>query len=125
MASGNMNDSGYKRSGKIILHCIEGDIKFETDEIILIETGNHRCIIHLSDKEYHIYESLANMEIILRVYGFLRIHQSYLVNMLYVRSINSYILTFDNGDQLPVSKARYKEIKGEYLKYSGKKGTVS
>ena len=103
-----------------MLSCVEGDIRFKVTEIIMIETARHKNLIHTERDMYQIYEKLDRLEEMLKVYGFLRIHQSYLVNMSHVRSINSYELTLDNGIKLPVPKARYKEVKREYTLYVGK-----
>ena len=94
--------------------CVEGDVSIRSDELIYIETMGHKSIIHLKTHDYHIYEKMDAFEQMLKPYGFLRIHKSYLVNMCHVRNINSYVLTLDNGIQISVPKARYKEVKREY-----------
>ena len=109
-----------RKSKNIILSCVEGDIRFKVTEILMIETARHKNLIHTEGEMYQIYEKLDILEEMLKGYGFLRIHQSYLVNMSHVRSINSYELTLDNGIKIPVPKARYKEVKREYTLYVGK-----
>lgn len=99
---------------KFIMSCVEGNISMKSDEIIYIETMGHRNTIHLSGQDYHIYEKLDTFEMILKHYGFLRVHKSYLVNVRHIRNINSYVLTLDNGIRISVPKARYKEVKQGY-----------
>ena len=50
------------------------------------------------------------------MYGFIRIHKSYLVNWIYILSISRYNATLSIYDniQLPIPKDRYKEIKCIY-----------
>ena len=67
-----------------------------------------------------IYEKLDVLEELLKGYGFLRTHNSFLVNMAHIRGINSYVLTLDDGRQLPVPKARYKQVRQEYTLFVGK-----
>ena len=109
-----------RRSKSVVLSCVEGDIRFRIPEIIMIETARHKNLICTEKQNYHIYEKIDRLEEMMKAYGFLRTHQSYLVNMSHVRSINSYVLTLDNGRQLPVPKARYKQVKREYTLYVGK-----
>ena len=47
-------------------------------------------------------------------------HNSYLVNMGHIRSINNYMLTLDDERRIPVPKARYKQVKQEYTLFVGK-----
>ena len=119
-------DTGVRNSGKgnskvrivknkLLLSCVEGNVSVGAFEIIYIETMGHRNIVHLKDQDFHIYEKLDTFEQLLRAYGFLRVHKSYLVNMQHIRNINSYVMTLDNGVELSVPKARYKEVKREYV----------
>lgn len=48
---------------------------------------------------------------------FLRCHQSFLVNMRYIRKISSYVMTLTTGQELSVPKARYREVKRRYAEY--------
>ena len=110
-----------EHSKTILLSCVEGEIRFRISEIVMLENERHKCIIHLQDRYYHIYEKLDTLETMLKRYGFLRIHQSYLVNMQYIRSINNYVLTLQDGMQLSIPKVRFQQVKQSYISYAGKK----
>ena len=86
----------------------------------MIETKGHKCLIRLKDCTYQIYEKLEDLEERLKGLGFLRTHKSFLVNMEHIRNINSYILTLDDGKEISVPKARYKQVKQEYTLFEGK-----
>ena len=43
--------------------------------------------------------------------GFVRVHRSYIVNPEHVANINNYTITLDDSSEIPVSKARYKQVK--------------
>lgn len=113
--------SEIRRKSKIVVFsCVEGEIRLKASDIIMIETAGHKNMIRLQDQIYQIYEKMEVLQEQLRGYGFLRTHNSYLVNMQHIRSINSYILTLDNGRQMSVPKARYKQVKQDYMLFLGK-----
>jgi len=109
-----------KKSKTIAFNCVEGEMRLKASDIILIETSGHKNLIKLKNVTYQIYEKLDVLEEILKGYGFLRTHNSFLVNMMHIRGINSYVLTLDDGRQLPVPKARYKQVRQEYTLFLGK-----
>lgn len=102
---------------------VEGDRKLRVEDIMYIETSRHKNLFHTTDGIYSIYKKLNEIEDDLKEFGFLRIHQSFLVNMRYIQKISSYVLTLKNGKELSVPKARYQEVKRKYanhLDLSGK-----
>lgn len=109
-----------KKSKTIAFNCVEGEMRLKASDIILIETSGHKNLIKLKNETYQIYEKLDVLEELLKGYGFLRTHNSFLVNMAHIRGINSYVLTLDDGRQLPVPKARYKQVRQEYALFVGK-----
>lgn len=109
-----------RRLKSILLSCVEGEIRFKVSDIILIESDAHRSEIHTADKRYRIYEKMDVLEEKLSGYGFLRAHRCYLVNIVHVQGIGGYKITMDNGDTVPVPRARYTEIKQKYLLFAGK-----
>ncbi|MDE7007155.1 MAG: LytTR family transcriptional regulator, partial [Lachnospiraceae bacterium] len=90
------------------------------DEIIYIETARHKNIFYVGDQTYSIYKKLDEIEEELKGMGFIRIHQSFLVNLRYVDKISSYVLYLSNGQELSVPKARYPAVKKQYMQYIGK-----
>lgn len=98
---------------------VEGNISLDVDEIIYIETNRHKNIFHLKDRTYSIYKKLGEIEEELKDQSFLRVHQSFLVNMRYIEKINSYILTLTTGTEISVPKSRYQEVKRRYALYKG------
>ena len=49
--------------------------------------------------------------------GFLRIHKQYLVNMAYLRSLQSTNAVLSVGKSLPVGARSYRDIKQKYVKW--------
>lgn len=51
--------------------------------------------------------------------GFLRIHQSYLINLAHVKCIRTYFVEMDNGLELPIPRTKYRAVKNAYVEYKG------
>ncbi len=107
--------SDIREKRKILsLSCVEGDFVFSRSKILFIESEGHRCTIHELSGDYHIYRRLDELEERIDSPYFIRIHQSYLVNVKYIQRISNYELTMADSCILPVSKARYKQVQREY-----------
>lgn len=57
------------------------------------------------------YKTLKEFEEELEESGFIRIHRSYLVNSLHIKTVKNYRLTLTDGSVLPISKNRYRQVK--------------
>lgn len=94
-----------------------GMVKIPYTDILFVESNNTKCIFHLLDgTQYTIYEHLGNIELKLEDKRFLRCHQSYLVNMDYVRQAekNFELIT---GDIVCIRQHNRKAIKQSYYEY--------
>ena len=109
-----------RKAKHMIFPCVEGDVDIKLTDIVFIETTGHKSIIHLKNEEYHLYESMDELESRLKAFGFLRVHQSYMVGIRHISNINNYILTLDTGYQIKVPKARYKQVRQERTLYVGR-----
>ncbi len=96
---------------------VEGEATLQPEEILYIETSRHKNIFHTTDRTYSIYRKMDELEAALKGLDFLRCHQSFLVNMRYIRKISSYVMTLTTGQELSVPKARYREVKRRYGEY--------
>lgn len=96
---------------------VEGKKTLNMEEVIYIETNRHKNIFHMKDESYSIYRKIGELQEELKGLGFMRTHQSFLVNMRYVQKISSYVLTLTTGEMLSVPKARYQKVKQEYAAF--------
>ena len=101
---------------------VEGQIKLNVDDIIYIETNRHRNVFYTKKQIYTIYKKMDEIEEELAEFGFVRVHQSFLVNMRYIEKISSYILRLITGKEISVPKSRYQEVKRRYALYKGAEG---
>lgn len=97
---------------------VEGEKDIPIQDIIYVENEKHRQLFHVGDIVYSMYSKLDEIEKNLERYGFIRIHQSFLVNMRYVKRISSYVLQLKNGISFSVPKARYKKVKKVFDAYT-------
>lgn len=99
------------------IHFREGNRRINLEELVYIETNRHLQVFHTLNQEYSIYGKLGDFENALVPYGFVRSHQSFLVNMKYIEKISSYIMKLKNGQELSVPKKRYGEVKQAFAKF--------
>lgn len=107
------------RSREITLDFDEGTFRIRTDNIIFVETFGHKLMFHLLEQSLSMNRSISDMENTLREYGFVRAHKSYLVNLHHVRRISNYTMKLATGDEVPVPRSRYAQVKKEYATYRG------
>ncbi len=96
---------------------VEGETTLQPEEILYIETSKHKNIFHTASRTYSIYRKMDEIAVSMDGMGFLRCHQSFLVNMRYIQKISSYVMTLTTGQELSVPKARYREVKRQYAEY--------
>ncbi len=98
---------------------------FKIKEIVYIEGDRNYQKVVLKDKtSQNVRVPLGTLEDKLREHGFLRIHKGYLVNYLYIRSIESEEVYLTTGISLPMAKKRKEEIMKQYLAISRKNSSV-
>ncbi|MEG1125817.1 MAG: LytTR family DNA-binding domain-containing protein [Oscillospiraceae bacterium] len=88
------------------------------NDVYYIESYKHKIKIY-TDKEEHIIggrldateEALPN--------NFIRVHQSFIVNMDKIYLFNKTSVTLTNKAEIPISKAKYKQARTAYFTYKG------
>jgi len=100
----------------------EGEKGILIDDIIFIESKLHKLVFEISGngtKRYTLYQKLDDIEILLEEYGFLRVHQSFLVNIKYIIQVSNYKAVLTTSKDLPIPKQKFKEIKEAFIRYKG------
>ena len=91
-------------------------IRVYFDRIEFIESRNKHCIIHCScGVTYISCQSLSSIEQVLDR-RFLRCHQSYIVNMDFIKKAGTDFVVF-SGSVVPIRKRNVRAIKEKYLEY--------
>lgn len=87
------------------------------EEIMYVESHNSQCILHQAgQKTYTLYKKLGEIEQELTAPCFLRCHQSFLVNMNYVKAVDKDF-TLTNDDVVLIRKKNLKELRQIYFDY--------
>ncbi len=83
-----------------------------------IEVSSHKLSIHLLNESFVANGNLKDIEELFYTYGFIKIHQSFLVNFRFINYIKRDEVILDNGTTLPLSRSRYEKTKFEYMRLS-------
>lgn len=100
----------------------EGKRNIPIERIVYIESKLHKLEFHIMENELHtytLYATLNDLEKEIGKFHFLRIHQSFLVNLKYIKNVTGYKVILNNNQQLIVPKARYKDVKNAFIAYKG------
>ncbi len=97
-------------------------IHIPLQEILYIESRNNKCVLHRKNGgECTVYKKLNEIEAELSAPHFLRCHQSYLVNMDYIKSADKEF-EMVSGDIIAIRQRDLKTIHNAYLDYLSKQG---
>lgn len=100
----------------------EGKKSIPLERILFIESRLHKLEFHVMEDDlriYTMYKTLSSLESELEEEGFVRIHQSYLVNIKYIKSVVRYKVILTNETELIVPKARYNYVRDKFVAYKG------
>lgn len=87
------------------------------DDIVYIESEKHVLLIHLKDDQIlHVVEKLGDIEKRIDAKNFIRCHQSYLVNMDYIKDIGNDFILY-NDVEIPIRVRQRKRIYSQYHEY--------
>ena len=88
----------------------EGRKEVALERLLYVESRLHKLEFHVMEdamKVYTMYETLDKVQDMLGDDGFVRIHQSYLVNLRHISSVLRYKAVLTDKTELAVPKARY------------------
>ncbi len=87
--------------------------------ILYTEYVNHTIVFHLKGSDPHIvYMSHADLEPLLLQYkNFKQVNKGCIVNFAMVKRIDGSVFTMQNGENVPISRRRLKEIGEAYTEY--------
>ena len=92
------------------------------NKLVYVESKKHILEFHILENQLEIYTmrgTLNELEKELMQLGFLRIHQSFLVNNKYIKTINNYKAILKNNKEITIPKLRYKDVKDSFIAYKG------
>ena len=90
-------------------------IKLDISEITYIEVQKENITIHTLNKTYETKGTMNNIEKEINCSRFYRCHKSFLVNLEHIKSIKQYIAVLENGEEVPISRYRFKDTKDRFF----------
>ena len=100
----------------------EGRKELSLERLLYIESKLHLLEFHvMEDTEtvYTMYETLNVLDDMLSENGFIRTHQSYLVNAKHIKNVVRCKVILSNGVELSIPKVRYTEVRKKFIACRG------
>lgn len=95
-----------------------GEKTVQPTQIRYVEVSSHKLSIHMLNESFITNGNLKDIEEQFYTYGFIKVHQSFLVNFRVINYIKRNEVILDNGTALPLSRSRYEKTKFEYMRLS-------
>jgi len=92
-------------------------ITINIDNLLYLESVKRQVFAITVNDRIGFYSKLINEEERLKSFGFVRVHQGFLVNMTHIKTIVEGDIILTNGDVIPISKSRKKAAFMHYTKY--------
>lgn len=109
---------GKRYSQEKLLIPINGGVrKISPEEICYIEIKGRKSRVVQEQEEWDTSISMDKLENMFEGKGFLRCHQSFLVNCAYIRTLRTSQVELIDGTEIPVSKHRIKEVRKTFFDY--------
>lgn len=89
--------------------------KIKLKNIKYIESINREVLIYNTEQNQTVYQKLDEFEKILPK-TFIRCHKSFLVNMNFVKQMDTKNFTLFDGTNIPISQSKYRHTKNKFLK---------
>ncbi len=102
----------------LVVKCNYNDHVIDYDDIVHIESDDKVLLIHTKSGEiFRTYGKLNDLETQLDSPDFLRCHQSYIINMAYIKSVSDNDFITVDGTLVPMRKREIRRLKSVYLDY--------
>ncbi len=110
-------DKISKEERWILIEIDEDTVRVKESDILYIESFSHNIEVNTKDTKYNTRKNIGDMERELNEDMFVRCHRSYLVSLLHINTISKEKIQLDNGNIIPISRRRYKEVNMKFIKY--------
>lgn len=91
--------------------CVDGaSLTLDVSEILYAEVFNHTVVLHAVDGSYTFRSTIREFGMQLPKRCFAAPHQSYVVNLMHVRSAGQQAVVMTDGTQIPISRRKRAEF---------------
>ena len=101
------------------LACQGESLRIPLSAILYFESSGRVVSVVAKCETVRFYSSLNEVSAKLDPVRFMRCHQSYIVNLQYVRKVTASSVILSNRQELPVSRARKKSVSDAFMQYLG------
>ena len=84
-------------------------IKLKLKDIMYLSSNARKVTIYTKEKLYSVYDRMIVFDKILSEFDFIRTHQSYLINSLYIKCIGRNFIIMCDNSRIPISR-KYNNI---------------
>ena len=106
-----------EKTHKITIKKQNSNISIKISDLYYVEYTNRHIVYHTKNEIIEAGGTLENVYEKLKYYGFIQIHQGYLVNMAKIKTFKNSYVVLDNGTSVIMSVRRKTEVYSEYTKY--------
>lgn len=107
----------FRNNSEILLPADGSMRRIMPKDIYYIEIKGRKSRIRQEKEEWDTSLSLRELEGMLLGQGFVRCHQSFLVNCRHVKNFRTSTMELTDGQSIPVSKHRIKEVRQAFFDY--------
>lgn len=104
-----------ERRNLLFIQQKKNQIMIPFKDIMYLESNCRKIILHTKEDTLEYYSTLNHEEIKLYCDEFVRIHQSYIVNLFYVKQLSAKKLILLNGQELPISEKQSTAVKNSFF----------
>lgn len=110
----NLNKAGHPADMRLCLPTLKGFLVLKLEEILYCEAERSYTVFHLADgKTVTVSKPLLDYDSLLKDTSFLRVHKTFLINLLHVREYQrgeGGLVIMSNGAQIEVSRRKKEEF---------------
>ncbi len=99
----------------------QGTFRIKFSDILYFESYNHNFKIATTGGNYEFKSTLSEIMSQISESGFIQVHRSYIINYNQIRLIKYEEITMSNGDSIPISRNKRKEVRETLMKFGGEK----
>lgn len=105
-------------SGKYIIKYYNEEMSVNISDIVYIEAQKRKLFIKLkNNKSYETYGKISEQDQLVNTHNFLQPHRSFLVNPIYIESINNPYILLTTQEQIIISRKYQKSFQEAYSNY--------
>lgn len=97
----------------------DGIKKIYQRDILYIEVLNRKVIIHSEKGNSETRQTLSEIKSSLDLDMFYQCQKSFIVNLDYINKIKGYTAVLDNGEDIPIGRTKYKDLKEKFFWHLG------